>query len=278
MALTACGMQAASEADGAFGAGTESGDRGQAGYGSTPPTDAGGSSATTLVGNPLCNYEITRAECDPDEKDESASCRMVASNQGVDGGATDAGKTPDLACHVTRPNQGGDPEPECLSAGTATEGEKCEAAMDCAAGLECVGNPGVCRRYCCRGVCDDKTRFCDIMKVHGTQNQRVPVCNAIQPCTLGGTNACPADQTCAIANDTGATTCVTVGPAQAGEACDTTHCAHGLTCLGQPGARQCYRLCSKSADGSSAMGCPAGERCQGAAPLFSDPDIGVCRL
>jgi hypothetical protein len=93
----------------------------------------------------------------------------------------------------------------------------------------------------------------------------------ISGCSLFG--VCPADQTCAIVKDDGTTSCVEIGPAVAGAACDATHCAAGLTCLGNVGARTCFQLCHVD----SQTECPTGTTCAGSAQLFKDPQFGICQ-
>jgi hypothetical protein len=84
--------------------------------------------------------------------------------------------------------------------------------------------------------------------------------------------SCDVGTTCAVVKDDGTTGCVPVGPAQAGDACNTVHCGEGLTCLGKPGARQCYKICELERNN-----CSANTSCKGSALLFTDPKFGICQ-
>jgi hypothetical protein len=93
----------------------------------------------------------------------------------------------------------------------------------------------------------------------------------VRSCALLG-SVCKANETCAVVTEDGKTGCVAVGTATEGKSCVSDHCAENLTCLGQPSARVCFRVCRVSA----ADTCPTGKRCRGSAPLFNDPDFGIC--
>ncbi|HEY2518066.1 MAG TPA: hypothetical protein VGI39_44655 [Polyangiaceae bacterium] len=258
-----------------------------------PPLDgasasgADGGAAPGIVGNPLCFYSYSGAHnCAPDT---SAQCSMPADagayDPWQDAAATDAGDAGDAgaplptACHV---------EPgatqSCKTAGAGKDGAQCTTGADCAASFECIGTPGRCRHYCCGGdtTCDEaakagtlaSTSFCDLQPV-ADHDFTVPVCVPVLGCTLLGANvtgSCTDSTTCAVVKDDGTTGCVAIGPATAGQGCDTQHCAAGLNCLGAIGARTCVPLCEL--DSSS---CPKGTTCIGSAQLFSNPNIGLCQ-
>lgn len=187
-----------------------------------------------------------------------------------DGGAGSPKNDGPYACRVTRRSSaGGAVAAQCVTAGTGKDGEACRASSDCGPGFECVGSPGQCRRYCCSSACGAE-RVCDKQLVVGNESLTVPVCMPIHPCKL--LSPCPNNETCGIADQIdGRTSCLAVGAAQAGESCEQQNCAGDLTCLGEVGARLCYKLCSKSHPS-----CPEGSRCKGTLPLFQDPDQGVC--
>jgi hypothetical protein len=237
-------------------------------------SDDGGAEPTTAKGNPLC-YASYLSSCYPDQTfpdDAGRGC----SDDGRDAAAaqSDGGKNAG-ACHV-RYDATGDAgaAPVCLSAGKGEDGAECIRSTDCAAGFECVGSPAQCRHYCCDGdsVCPTGGKhFCDIQVPAEQGALKVPVCMPVRQCVLLG-EGCTQGETCSVVDDKGTTSCIGVGPAKAGESCETAHCSEGLTCLGQPGMRRCYTLCRKNAS----MACAIGERCKGSAPLFQDPNIGIC--
>lgn len=222
-----------------------------------------------VQGSPLCNASRWMG-CYPDNQ-HPANYGECAN------GATTSGAGGPLACRV-RPNRGdAGVGPVCLPSGTAMDGMSCPSTADCAPGFECVGDRQ-CRAYCCDGSCGNPSAFCDIQTTLTSPMIKVPVCMPITSCGLldseGG--SCPADQTCALVPDTGATTCVAVGPRQAGDECDTDHCARGLVCLGTSGERSCYTLCHTMARVNECSG-TATPVCKGGIPLFPVPGIGICQ-
>jgi hypothetical protein len=150
----------------------------------------------------------------------------------------------------------------------------CQSQRDCVAGFACVGSPGRCRPYCCGHTCEDSTDYCGIDQTppsaSGTSFD-VPVCLPRKPCTLLGTD-CAANETCILADQSGGTTCAPVGPATAGEECETRHCATGLACLGMMGFRQCRTLCDTRVPDT----CGPSRRCRTGAPLGSSRNVGIC--
>jgi hypothetical protein len=240
--------------------------------GSLPPAaDAG--APNTYGGNPLCNVGIQNEAgrpCDPDypAPPSGPSC------QPPDGGATADDGGIELSCHVVVVSNAR--TQACSIGGKGGDGNSCQTGADCAPSYECVGMPGRCRHYCCSG---DKScsglkvsSFCDIQAT-AESNLKVPVCSPVSPCKLLTPNACPEGETCTVVTDDGVTSCVTIGPALVGQACDTSHCADGLTCLGRPGTRECYKLCRLGYP----QDCDYGSKCTGSAQLFSDPSDGICQ-
>jgi hypothetical protein len=243
---------------------------------------ADSTAASTSQGNPLCNASRSIGGCYPDD----LVSPMTANACTPDGGLADSGTM--LACHV-QPGAQGIPQAVCLSAGTGTDGTACSSPSDCAPGFECVvGRQATasCRPYCCSGqdrcASDDAGtgEFCDIQLAVSTQTS-VPVCMPIHGCTLmndgndARASACNYDETCTIVSDHGATSCVAVGKAAAGESCDTDHCGANLACLGTLGQRHCYQLCLTM---GSASQCPSSQMCKGGWPLFpNDTNVGLCQ-
>jgi hypothetical protein len=238
-----------------------------------PTLDAAAASA--MKGNPLCNASTTNG-CYPDNATAAESCPLDAGVAPVDAGIHDAA----IACRVTADPDGLNAKPICARAGAKTTGEACTDSSDCAAQLECVarGNgTSACEPYCCSGTCANPNDFCDVAPVvSATQTAtKVPVCVPIMHCELlaGGvlSGACPVGETCSIVRDDGATSCEEIGEAKAGEDCDDVHCAAGLTCIGVPGSRRCFQLCTSVGVES----CTAPQKCQGGMPLFP-VGYGVC--
>jgi hypothetical protein len=80
--------------------------------------------------------------------------------------------------------------------------------------------------------------------------------------------------TCQVVNQfTGQVACVIPGSATAGESCESSKCAKGLSCiLGYFPARECAQLCLIGDND-----CPAGEACTSNAAISSvDSQIGTC--
>lgn len=243
-----------------------------------------GAMPTPNLGNPLCLGSNTDAGfygqgCTPDSPVPVSMC-LQAPDGGTydpDGGYADAS----LACRVepstSVSSNGLGIAPLCAVAGDGKDGALCKLGTDCAAGFDCVGSlgTGVCRRYCCagNGSCPLHDQFCDIQALAKASATKIPVCMPIVPCALlADAASCPMNTTCGVVRETGETSCVETGNAQAGDSCETEHCKAGLVCLGTAGARQCFTLCS-----TSKAVCTAPATCQGGLPLFQDPSVGVCR-
>ncbi|MDP8998660.1 MAG: hypothetical protein M3O46_00950 [Myxococcota bacterium] len=230
-------------------------------------------SASTL-GSPLCNAAVWMG-CYPDDPTVAKACSLAP-----DGGVYSASAGYDnvaLACHVERVKNGSDVKPVCTAAGGATDGMACRDSVDCAPGYECVGDR-TCRHYCCAGSCSRQDEFCDIQPTASDLTLTVPVCMTIRSCGLldqpTDAGSCPRNQTCAVVDENGATSCVVAGQGKPGDSCDTDHCARWLTCVGTSGHRRCYELCHTMAKPSE---CSAKETCTGGLPLFPVPGIGICQ-
>jgi hypothetical protein len=181
------------------------------------------------------------------------------------GGSADGG-TSKLACQLIA--DGGQVEAKCGMSGTTAEGDPCNQATDCAAGLGCgaTKQTGVCRQYCCDDPesCPAKTTYCAPAKMAESAEQ-VPLCVPVKQCQLLADAAwCDAGQTCTIVRNDGTTSCVTPGDHVEGEACP---CAAGYMCSNATGT--CLKLCHL--DGTE---CGTGT-CQGGTAPYP-PDIGVC--
>jgi hypothetical protein len=239
--------------------------------------------APTLQGSPLCNAPLT-GSCYPDDPSTAMACGLAP-----DGGAYNAAAGYDnvaLACRVvaTTPDAMGNAQaPACAPAGNAGDGSWCKTSNECQAGFDCVG-AGTCQHYCCSGntECGPElpvaiaNEFCDIQATTQATGVEIPVCMPIHPaggCKLLGPSACASTETCSVVRDDGSTSCVSVGGAKAGQACDKDHCASSLVCLGTLGQRTCYQLCETS----TSTQCSATQQCKGGLPLFPDPTIGICQ-
>ncbi len=227
-------------------------------------------------GSPLCNASYVGG-CYPDLPTTAQACGVVgegglASEGGTSDLAAEGADTP-LACHVAPEGDAGDAgvAPVCLPAGIGVDDSPCLHGTDCAAGFECVQN--ACRHYCCAGNTScTLADFCDVQPMTNGPATLVPVCIPVEQCVLLAQDTCPSGQACQVVREDGTTSCVTVGPAQQGAACDVEHCAAGLVCLGAIGARTCYTLC----DTTSMAQCAAGQSCTGGLPLFPNPAVGWC--
>jgi hypothetical protein len=236
--------------------------------GGAPPDSSASDAPSGVQGSPLCNASRWMG-CYPDNQHPTwGDC--------ANGAATTGAGSP-LACRVQPNRDDAGVAPVCVPSGTAVDGMPCNAPADCAAGYECTSDRR-CRAYCCDGSCGNQDAFCDIQTTVAYPLLKVPVCMPITSCGLldseGG--SCPATQTCALVPETGETTCVAVGPRQAGDECNTDHCARGLVCLGRPGEKTCYTLCHTMARVNECAGTPTLV-CRGGIPLFPVPGIGICQ-
>jgi len=265
------------------------------GSGEDKKTEFGGTDASpipqSLRGSPLCG--VRADNCNPDDDgrpvadadagtsapppSNSMTCPDPAPDAGVATG--DGGTTAASACRVVKQTSGYSPT-ECQAADRrGTDGVSCQSGAECAPGFDCVDSDkgGVCRRYCCSGSCADQSSqnggatFCDVQKVLDPNTDKAPVCMPLKKCTLLKPGGCIDNETCAVVTEKGDTGCVVTGTVLVGQSCDVDHCAIGLTCLGNPGDRRCYKLCR--IDGNQ---CDAPEKCMTGA-VFQDTSFGVCR-
>jgi hypothetical protein len=237
----------------------------------------------TSGGSPLCGASNTAAStmsCNPDNPTTATACDIAPDAQA---GYPNAA----LACRIVAADgantASGLVQPVCAAAGTGGDGAWCKASSECAPAYDCVG-AGTCQRYCCSGNVECvASEFCDIQPTTQTTGILIPVCMPIQPaagCELlpdPSAPSCPMDQTCSVVRENGATSCVAVGAATAGDECDDTHCQAGLVCIGTPGQRRCYQLCHTNAAGVGDCSTTQQQTCKGGLPLFPDPSIGICQ-
>jgi hypothetical protein len=255
----------------------------QSGGTDLPKNDAAAAAPLTFHGSPLC--KAGPKTCMPDD-DGPKPASLIPSTCDIDGGAS--------ACRVDV-----DPDAGSGSTGTApgagppvaptscpgladprgTDGVECRRGSDCARGFDCIVENGksFCRHYCCAGSCENhlskngSATFCDIQTPIDHPAQQVPVCMPIKTCHLLMPGECADQETCAVVTEAGDTGCVTIGPQQDGQLCDTQNCIAGWTCLGNAGERRCYQLCT--VDGNE---CKGGKECT-TGSVFQDNTYGVCQ-
>ncbi len=223
------------------------------------------SDAARRAVSPLCIQKPGACELD-----DATSCGAKGTTGALDAGSVDGGSA--LGCRLDVDVA------TCMSTGTKEDGELCLSSDECDVGLECIGKPGVCRRYCCAGQCDEK-EFCSIESRAGSEDvsslyaSRAPVCVPVRACKLlTPKEACSANETCSVVDDNGTTSCVSIGPRLPGQSCELENCVNGSICLGTLGSRTCLKLCDTSDDE-----CGKGEKCRGSAPLFQEVGAGVCQ-
>jgi hypothetical protein len=238
-------------------------------------TDAGVQPA--VQGSPLCHAVLDT--CYPDTPVTAEECGAAADA----GNLNPSGYPEMLACRVQAAGgstAAADAAPSCAPAGTAGDGSWCKSSAECAPTYDCVG-AGTCQRYCCSGNAQCLAyQFCDIQPTAAASTVRVPVCMPIHPidgCLLLVPDSCPLTQTCAVVRENGATSCVSVGAAKAGDECETDHCGAGLVCLGTPGQRRCYQLCHTTNAAAADECSTTQQQCKGGLPLFPDPAVGICQ-
>lgn len=256
-------------------------DQGSSGGGpQVPSEDAATPKVSPYRGNPLCHADSSSCMPDDDGYRRSVTNAECATAPPDAGDAGTAAEFASKGCRIAR-LASGSIAPKCfaLAAPSGGDGTSCEIGEDCAPGLDCVaGATGTksCRHYCCGGTCkgnlsNGSATFCDVQSLVDVP-QKAPVCMPLKRCNkLLGTGECAANESCTVVTEGGDTGCVAVGDKQVGESCDESHCAAKLTCLGQPGARKCFKLCKVSASD-----CPSVQTCVTSA-AFKDVDFGICQ-
>ena len=208
--------------------------------------------------------------------------------EGFDGashGGT-AGAPSVWGCTVVRAEDG-QPESQCVPAGTVLAGDPCSRLTRCAPGHACVQDDDIsqCLPYCCSEpeACPAGT-FCAKRSVLLPEGENevmdVPVCvpahdcqlDEPYPCPDGTTCRCPTGTACTVVRADGTTGCVTPGVGVEGDSCPcapATESSLGYVC--SQATATCVKLCLV---GVSASGCSPGSHCQATAALPSQ--FGVC--
>jgi len=257
-------------------------------YGDEPTNvaDAAATSKASFRGNPLCLVEAACPTCcmpddDGIKRTNGTEECATAPPDASDADPPSPGDDRALACRLGRLGSAVGPSLVCVEASwSGTDGATCETGADCAPGFDCIAGDKekTCRHYCCLGGCKTQTSqaggatFCDVQRLADV-NHKAPVCMPLKRCKLLTQDECAATETCAIVNESGDTGCVTIGDKQVGESCDEDHCAGGLTCLGQAGARRCQALCAIN---GGSMTCGPGQECETSA-IFKNSDVGICQ-
>lgn len=249
-------------------------------------SDANSGEQSPASGSPLCGIAgRDKKQCLPDDDGRTTplayNATACAENPDAGSDSADAGAQAP-ACRLVE--EDGAYVPRCkkdVANPSGVDGVACSKGTDCAPGFDCVdGEKGaVCRRYCCSGSCESQTSlnggptFCDVQTLvdYRRDDVKAPVCMPVKTCKLLRDGECSAMETCAVINEKGDTGCVALGAAKAGDSCDKEHCASGLTCLGSPGDRRCYKLCK--VDGKD---CGPMQTCT-TASIFQDTSFGVCK-
>ncbi|MBX3214129.1 MAG: hypothetical protein KF850_18995 [Labilithrix sp.] len=274
LTLGACGNS--SESARALATGDSPAEGSSPGGGNTTVNPSDGGSGDKGAHRGLCG--VVTGTCSPDEDGTYTRADGALACAPPPGGGTDDDDA--LGCRIAKVD--GAVVPKCDDADPrGVDGVSCSKGADCAPGFDCVeGEKGaVCRRYCCAGSCASQysqnggPTFCDIGKlVDPSLAQHIaPVCMPIKTCKLLREDECGDKETCAVVNDKGDTGCVPTGNAKAGELCNEDHCDRGLTCLGSPGDRRCYKLCRVEG-----MDCAPTQTCT-TGSVFQDTTFGVCK-
>jgi hypothetical protein len=247
----------------------------------SPPRPVADAAAGTKLppyrGNPLCHADPRT--CMPDDDGEQRSHTNLECATATPDASQ--GGTPSKGCRIARDAESQSIAPRCFpnAEPSGRDGTSCEIGEDCAPGFDCVAEgKGVktCRHYCCGGTCkgnpsNGSPTFCDVQSLVDVP-QKAPVCMPLKRCSkLLATGECGANESCTVVTEEGDTGCVVVGDKQVGESCDESHCAAKLACLGQPGARNCFKLCKVTASD-----CPGSQSCVTSA-AFQDTDFGICQ-
>ena len=251
-----------------------------------PVADASAPTIAPYLGNALCH--IGSGSCMPDDDVNQRSSLVsfpsacVTQQSSASDAAAPADGAPDSkACRIGRVKENDRLAPTCFDVASLAggDGTTCEIGEDCAPGFDCIaGERGMkrCRHYCCAGTCKGRlsngsATFCDVQSLVDVP-QKAPVCMPLKRCNkLLGTGECSPNESCTVVGEGGEMGCTTVGDQQVGQPCDDSHCAAKLTCLGQPGARKCFKLCKVTASD-----CPNMQSCVTSA-AFQDPDFGICQ-
>lgn len=205
----------------------------------------------------------------PNAGSQAVECDTSLCNyQSQAGCSADQTCTPVLAEY---PAMGSEPareaiEPFCAPAGENPRGAACSTLTPCMPGDACV--LGYCRKLCCAGdwtVCDaGESCFRSFAYQIGNTPTATGawVCYPTGECSVLDPHpaACKAGEDCKLVDSQGSEACVPKSPGALGETCGAGSgrlCGAGLTCVGQPGAETCRRLCRAEECGEPA--CPVEE-------------------
>lgn len=176
---------------------------------------------------------------------------------------------------------------QCSQAGSQDVGEACSSASDCAPGLGCVGSAEKtrCLPYCCdlnspcgeNAYCTHRPLYDDSLS-GGAPPPVIPVCEAVDGCSLSEPYPCPTGQDCScgpteactVVRSDGATACTPPSPSAKGEGGDCP-CLAGFICSQSSDGGSCRKLCSLDEQDSNT--CGAG-MCQTSGGL--PPGWGTC--
>jgi hypothetical protein len=245
--------------------------------GDTGPTwSATGGAGGGAGGKDSGTIEIIPDSAGTDAKESYASlCGSGSCSIGGDDceQGTAGGEPQETSCQLV-PEQGAAAS-ECAPVGTFAEGEPCNSADNCAAGLGCAATPnvgGVCRSYCCGDaeLCPQNT-YCEPQEMaEDTINDprlQIPVCIPVTPCELLNEKSCTPPLACTIVRADGTTSCVMPGT---GELNDPCPCAAGYVCSKLENT--CLKLCDTD---MPEVYCGGGMSCLGGNSGFP-PGYGVC--
>ncbi len=163
--------------------------------------------------------------------------------------------------------------PTCQPVGTSLPGAPCVDWGDCVEGHLCV--QGRCHALCCGGdwsACPEGQscyRPFVVSLPGGPVESGASVCWPVGECSPLQPGSCPVGTQCHVVDSRGGLACVAGGEGAAGDPCP---CTEGFTCVGDPGAGTCRRLCDATGGDPS---CPLAE---GHCVVFhrNPPGVGEC--
>ncbi len=154
------------------------------------------------------------------------------------------------SCHLDAANAR-----TCSVRGPEREGEACTNPSDCAAGLQCIGTPGHCARYCNSDAdCSGTGSICGITLSDGSGGSLPGVTLCTVSCDPLSGSGCPASQGCAVFRETtgamrGFTGCRPAGFGLQYDPCTSeADCQTGHVCIDIGFGRECTPLCRDSFD------------------------------
>jgi hypothetical protein len=169
----------------------------------------------------------------------------------------------------------------CRTAGPGGTDAPCTATTDCAAGQVCLGNPGLCKKWCANNG-DCSSNMCVVDVVSGT----TPIPGAIvcsDMCNPTNATGCGVSQGCHVyAVDPMAvpvvnfTWCTPVGAGGQGATCTTdADCQADYGCFNTGTANECLHWCQKA---PAAGSCPGVTMCSSLMPaaVVGGIEYGVC--